>query len=232
MSDDRLKKLVGSYQPNKDVLEAMKQINLLATVGPSASGKTTVMNRLSEIYPHAHFVLDETSRVPRKNEQQGVDFRFRRSQDILEDLQRGDLVQIALGPNNDLYCTRLTSYPEAGVGMLALIPPAVKEFRKLPVGSFRAAFIVPKNYETWLQWLDNQAHDSDWSDEQKKGRLAEAKLSYEFALSDKKIHFVLNDTVDKAALRLQAVCQATTPPDENRARQIAKENYKKLVELL
>lgn len=228
--DKKLKKLIDSYKPNKDVLEAMERIELLVTVGPSASGKTTIMNKLASRSAHVHFVLDETSRRPRPGEEQAVDFLFRSREDILEDLERGDLVQAAVGPNGDLYCTRLTSYPQAGIGMIALVPAAVREFRKLPIKSIKTAFIVPKSYEAWQNWLRKQAKESGWSSEQQKQRLVEAEASYEFALSDKKASFVLNDTVSKAARRLQQVCRDEKPSDEKQARQIAQENYKRLTE--
>lgn len=232
MNDSQLKKLVDSYQPNDEVRQMMQRINLLATVGPSASGKTTIMNKLVQESKHVHFVLDETSRAPRKNEIQAVDFLFRSRENILEDLKRGDLVQVALGPNGDLYCTRPTSYPHLGIGIIALVPAAVKEFRKLPIGSLKTAFIVPKSFKAWMGWFEKQAQDSGWSEQQRNGRLAEAKLSHEFAIHDKEINFVLNDDINKATRRLLQICEGKAPSDEAKARIVAKNNYQELVATL
>lgn len=232
MTDDELRKLVADYKPSPKVLQAMADIRVLGTVGPSASGKTTIMKALIKASSRVKFILDETSRAPRPNEVNNVDFLFRTKEEILEDLKNGELVQVALGPNGDLYCTRLSSYPTGAVGIIALIPPAVREFRKLPIKSFQATFIVPKNFELWQQWLARQAKAGNWSEEKLRDRLAEAKRSYEFALEDKNIFFVLNDDVDMAVQRLEQVVAGQPPADGTKARATTQENYQKLLKLL
>lgn len=231
MTDDELRKLVAGYKPSPQVLKAMANIRVLGTVGPSASGKTTLMKALVKASPKVKFILDETSREPRPNEVNGVDFLFRAKEEIIDDLKNGALVQIAVGPNGDLYCTRLSSYPGEAIGVIALVPSAVKEFHRLPIKYFKAVFIVPESFETWQHWLAKQAKAGSWSQEKMQGRLVEAKQSYEFALSDKDIQFILNDDINLATKRLEQVVAGQAPADEEKAKTIAKENYVKLLEL-
>jgi len=232
MTDDELKTLVADYGPKPEVLKAMADIQILATVGPSASGKTTVMKALVESSPKVEFILDETSRAPRPGEINGVDFLFWAKDEILEDLKIGKLVQVALGPNGDLYCTQLSSYPNDITGVIVLVPPAVREFRQLPIKSFKAIFIVPHSFKAWQEWLAKQAKAGSWSGEKPQSRLVEAKESYEFALADRDIHFVLNDDIDAAAQQLQQILNGQKPADEKQAKTIAKENYNQLLKLL
>ena len=232
MTDEELKKLVRSYRPSQKVLAGLPNIRVLGTVGPSASGKTTLMKALVESSPKFKFILDETSRHPRPNEINGVDFLFRTREEILKDLQSGELAQVAIGPNGDLYSTRLSSYPTDGIGVIALVPPAVTEFRRLPLESFTAAFIVPYEFAAWQGWLAKQVKAGNWSQEKLRSRLTEAKRSYEFALADKSISLVLNDDIDRAVNRLLQIADGHPPADESQARAIAKENYAKLLELL
>lgn len=232
MTDDELRKLVASYKLNSQVLQAMAEVRVLGTVGPSASGKTTIMKALVESSPQVKFILDETSRAPRSEEIDGVDFLFRTKEEILVDLKNGELVQIAIGPNGDLYCTRLSSYPMDAVGVIALVPPAVKEFRQLPIKSFQAAFIVPKTFDIWQGWLAKQSKTGSWSQEKLRSRLAEAKQSFEFALKDRDMKFILNDEIGKAVRRLQQVMVGQPPTNEQKARAVAKDNYAKLLKLL
>ena len=228
MGEEKLRELVANYQPNDRVLASMADIKILAAVGPTASGKTTLMATLAENNHNYKVVLDETSRKPRPGEKQGVDFLFRSREEIIDDAKAGNLVQIALGPNDDLYCTRLENYPHNGTGLIALVPAAVKEFRKLPVASFEAAFIVPRTYELWQSWLTKQARDSHWSDEQLNKRLQEAKQSFEFALADRHIKFVLNDDTQRSVKRLMQVAKGTSPDDESLATSEASKHYHKL----
>lgn len=231
MTDKQLKKLVDGYQPNQKVLAGMANIRVLGTVGPSASGKTTLMKALVKASPKFKFILDETSRASRPGEINGQDFLFRAKEEILADLKKGELVQIAIGPNGDLYSTRLSSYPPGSIGVIALVPPAVKEFRRLPIKSFIVAFIVPYKFAVWQGWLAKQAKAGGWIEEKLQSRLAEAKKSHEFALSDKGIHFVLNDNIDRAADRLAQIANGQPPDNESQARTVAQENYAKLLEL-
>lgn len=225
---DELRELVASYRPNREVLEKIKEIQLLATVAPSASGKTTVMEELVKMAPDMHLILADISRPPRRNERSGVDYIFRSQEEILKDLKEGQLVQVAIGPNNDLYGTRLGGYPREGTGVMALVPSSVKRFRSLPIKSMKTAFIVPASYELWQQWLSQQATDSNWTLQQKHSRLEEAKTSYEFALNDTEIQFVLNDIPSEAAKRLLQVARGKPLIDEDKARKIALDNYQKL----
>lgn len=227
--DSELQQLVDSYKPNDQVLNMMRQINLLATVGPSASGKTTIMKELVSSLPNIDFVLDETSRKARSNETPGIDFLFRTKQDIIDDLKKGELVQVAIGPNGDLYCTRPSSYHIGKVSVVALVPAAIREFRKLPIGSFRAAFIVPASYDLWQEWLAAQATTGLWTPEQKLGRLREARESFEFALADPEMKFILNDELVDAAARLAQVANGQEPADQEKAKLAAQDNYKKLL---
>ncbi len=228
MRKAELARLVASYKPSDQVLTAMGQIKVLATVGPSASGKTTVMKALLKQSTDFGFILDETTRSARPGEKDGIDWLFRSVDEVVADARRGELVQLAIGPNGDLYATRLSSYPSNKTGLIGLVPAAVEEFRRLPFDKFGAAFIVPDSYEKWRAWLAKHAKDSGWTDEKLAGRLAEAKQSYEFALGDKEMRFVLNDEAEKAAQRLQQVSLSQAPADEARARAIAEANYQKL----
>lgn len=228
---DELRQMIQNYRPSEHVLAGMKDIRVFGTVGPSASGKTTLMARLAKKSSDFKFILDETSRPPRPAEVDGVDFLFRTRDAILSDLEKGELVQLALGPNGDLYSTRLSSFPNDAVGLIALVPLGVIEFRRLPIRSITTAFIVPASFEVWQQWLAKQAKVGSWTEEKMQSRLAEAKVSYKFALNDKAMRFVLNDDLGKATDRLEQAARGQTPDNEDMARQTAAQNYHNLLKL-
>ncbi|MBI2589096.1 hypothetical protein HYW35_02755 [Candidatus Saccharibacteria bacterium] len=232
MIDDQLQNLVDNYQPNLLVLQAISQVRLLATVGPSGTGKTVIAQALNRSESEIRLVVGETTRRPRYGERPDIDYLFRAEDEILSDLKSGELVDVIIGPNGDLYATRLSSFPPSGISVMALVPAGVRKFRKLPLKFFKAAFIVPDSFEHWQEWLKKQSEASQWTAEQIQGRLEEAKVSHEFALSDSEIAFVLNDTIDKAAKRLLQVAKGSQPDDQALARQTAEDNYQQLLKLL
>ena len=231
MTDD-LKALVETYQPSAATKSAMSEVSLIATVGPSGSGKSTIIKTLANSDPEFHFVVGETSRSPRPDERDGVDLHFRTQAEILADLRNGKLTQAVRGPNGDLYCTRTDNFSRTGYNLFPLIPLGVRQFRDLPLKFFAAAFIVPATFELWQSWLKKQAQNSNWTKEKLAGRLAEAKLSYEFALKDTQIGFVLNDEINKSAKRLAQLARQQPVDDQQRAKEIAHDNYDKLLKLL
>lgn len=232
MTDEQLQNLVDNYQPSVLVLQAISQIRLLATVGPSGSGKTVVAQALNRANSEMRLVVGETTRKPRYGERPDIDYVFRSEDEILDDLKNGELVDVIIGPNGDLYATRISSFPPSDTSVMALVPSGIRKFRKLPLKFFKAAFMVPDSFEHWQEWLKKQSEASQWTIEQTQGRLEEAKVSHEFALYDPEIVFVLNDTIDSAANRLLQVAKGQAPDDQDLARKTAKDNYRKLIKQL
>src|SRR5437868_5168731 len=137
MDDQQLRQLINNYQPNGAVLGAISNLKLLATMGPTAAGKTTVAKLLVDSQPDFHFVLGETSRPIRPGEKPGVDYIFKKHEDLISDLKKGELVDIVLGHHGDLYGTRLSSYSSSGTNIMALLPPAVPKYQQLSLKIFQ-----------------------------------------------------------------------------------------------
>lgn len=230
MEISELKELVDNYQPNENVLEAVEKISLVGTVGTTASGKTTVMDSAirSRLSPHLKLVMSDVSRPKRPGEKEGKDYYFREKAQMVDGIKKGIYVQVALIPGGDIYATRPQSYPKDGVGVMAIMGHVISTFRGLPFENMRAAFIVPRSYEDWKKWLAKQAKESNWDKHQLDSRIVEAKQSYEFALSDKWIRFVLNDVPVKAGKRLLQVAAGGTPELEPKARSLAELQLREL----
>lgn len=68
---------------------------LVVLSGPSGAGKDAVLNRLKELGRPYHFTVTATTRPPRSNEQEGVDYAFH-SQGAFDDMiARGELLEWA-----------------------------------------------------------------------------------------------------------------------------------------
>lgn len=229
MPKSDLQALVNSYEPNGKTLEAIAKLRLLATVGPSASGKTTLMQAAIATSPEMHMVMGETTRPPRKTEQPGVDYIFRDETEVIADLKQGNLIDVVFGPSGGLYCTQPSGYSTQGTNTMALVAAAIETFRNLPFKFFQTVFIVPESFERWQQWLKKQAEVGEWQPQHWHGRLNEAKQSHQIALSDPKMRFVLNDEIEKGAKRLLQLAVGGAPEDETLAKRTAEANYQKLL---
>lgn len=229
MTDEQIKNLVNNYHPNTDVLEAIAQIKLIATVGPSSSGKTSIMQAAAEMSNQIHVVLGETTRAPRTGERPGVDYLFRSRDEVIEDIKAGNLIDAVVGPNGDLYGTRRQSFDKNKINTMAVVASTIDNFRKLPFKLFKSVFIVPVSYELWQTWLKKQADVGHWTVKQWQGRLAEAKQSFEISLNDEQMILILNDQIENGAKQLLQIATGQAPGNQEMIKKIATENYKKLL---
>lgn len=207
-----LQRLVESYQSDPETLRALWSVKLLMTLGPSGTGKTTLA-RASGLA----MVLGDATRPPREDEKDGVDYWFRSQDEVKLDAQQHQYIQIAVGPGGDLKGTRVSSFPQSGWAVFAVVATAISTFRSLPFAETKMAVIVPPDYETWMRRLDGHEPDA----RALQSRLLEAKHSYEFALADGGALFILNDTIEAGARRLLQVVNGEVPDDNDRARAIA-----------
>jgi guanylate kinase len=192
---NQLPELVKDYRPAPDVLERISQLQVLILVGPSGVGKTTLVNKLKIKY-----VLSDNTRTPRPGEEEGVDFYFRSDyQTVADEIKTGRFVQVAVDSGGDLKATKASSYPPSGQVVMAIVADVVPIFRGLSFAGTRTAFITPPSYDEWMRRM--QSHNL--SAEQFQKRIAEAKRSFDFALTDNQTHFILSDSVKSATKQLE-----------------------------
>jgi len=202
----QLPKLVAGYKPASDVIERIGQIKVLMLVGPSGVGKTTLVNNLGLKY-----VLSDNTRDPRPGELEGRDFFFRTDYDMVaEEIRRGRFVQVAVDSGGDLKATKASSYPNSGDVVMAIVADVVPIFRQLGFAATTTAFITPPSFGEWMQRM--QSHNL--SQEQFRKRIDEAKRSFNFALADQAVHFILSDTVEAATNQLKQLVSGQ--PDTER----------------
>jgi len=222
MTDDELRYAVEHYKPSAEVLTAMAGVRLLTVVGPSAVGKTSIMEVAAQKSPLLGMVGGITSR-PQREDEKNSEYEFLARDAVIAGLQAGEYVQIAMMPTGDLYATRLSDYPKGKIGLMAVQAGVIPMFRQL-FPDIKVVFIVPLSYEAWMQRFTQR----ELNDEDGVKRLKEAKTSLEFGVSDKNLHFILNDQIDKAAERLIQVTEAQPPDDEATAKQLVAQQYEKL----
>src|ERR1700753_3987534 len=128
MNAAELRELIATYQPKQETLDSLKDITLVALVGPTAVGKTTLIEYLVKQDPAMFRILSDVSRPPREGERQGIDYNFRTQDEMIEDLKKGQYIQIVLSTNGDLYGTRPASYGKTGFAVMSIWAAVVPMF--------------------------------------------------------------------------------------------------------
>lgn len=178
------------YHPSPAVEEHISRVTLLMLIGPSGVGKSTLIK-----HSGLHFVPSDTTRSARPGEKDGVDMNFRTDYDQLAaDIKAGNFVQIAPFATGELYATKYTSYPNSGAAIMPVMAEAISVFRRLGFSKTISAFVVPPSHEEWMRRMSQQ----EMTVEQRAKRLSEAKVSFEFGLSDQETHFILCDDINES----------------------------------
>ncbi|HEU4914324.1 MAG TPA: hypothetical protein VFT16_02865 [Candidatus Saccharimonadales bacterium] len=184
------------YQPNQSVLATLPKIIFVAVIGPTAVGKSTLMNAASARCPALHQIISTTSRQPRPGEEDDVDFHFRSRDEMEARIASHEYVQVAPNYTGDLYATAPEDYSTEGIAMMPVIADAMPTFQSLPFKQTRSIFILPPSWEVWQERIKSHG----FAPEALEARMREAGRSLRYAIDNEDIVFVLNDDLAKATL--------------------------------
>jgi guanylate kinase len=201
------------YAPNQAVKLQLAQVDLIAIVGPTGVGKTSIMEHSGIPY-----VASDVTRTPRPGETNGVDYNFRADYEkLMHELESGDFVQYIVHPNGEFYGTKASSYPASGPCTMSIVAVTIPLFFGLGFKKILPVYIIPPSFEEWTKRI-HKHNDSDLP-----ARMIEAKLSIEAALSESQYHFLVNDDLLEAAQTFRDIANGL-PVDtslQSQARQLA-----------
>lgn len=195
----QLTELQETYQPNQEVLRQLDHINLVAVVGPTGAGKSTLVRKSG-----LPFVIGDTTRSPRDGEIQGRDYNFRTDlSNMVQEIENGDFVQFVVQRGSEIYGTKASSYPPSGACAMSLVAGSLPSFRKLGFATITPVYIIPPNHTEWMKRISNHR------DKDLEARLMEAKESLRAALTDSSYVFIINDDLESAVVLLKAVVRGS-----------------------
>ena len=194
------------YKPNPGVLERLKQVDFVAVVGPTASGKSTLIQAAVRQDPRLHMVRSTTSRLPRPQEIGSGELHFLSRDQMLARIEKGEYVQVAPTVLGDLYATAPEDYYADGVSLMPVVSVAVPVFRSLPLASFRIVYVLPPDYASWQARISSH----HFTPEQLQKRLNEAAVSLRFGLDEPACVFLVNDDLEQAVAQFCELAHTKT----------------------
>lgn len=187
-------------------------------VGPSAIGKSTLMNEVVQQHSEFGRTTGFTTRNPRPNDEPGQ-YRYLTKSEVEKKIAEKSLVQYAVFPTTgQIYGTEAIDYP-SNYNLKDILANAVADFRALP---FKQTITIslttsPKEWQRWF--LARYPEPSEEAEQ----RLQEAKLSIEWSLHDSETHWLNNSQNHIADAASQLINIATnkvepdSPPNEPHA---------------
>lgn len=193
-------KLQSTYVPSEETLKRISNLHLVAIVGPTGVGKSTIIDGLE-----IHHVLSDVTRNPRPGEKNNENYHFKSDYlDIIKSIKNGEYVQFLISPTGEFYGTKADAYPESGLCTMAIMAEAIPTFRKLGFKNITQLYIMPPSYVEWMRRIGGVRT------EDLLGRIAEARGSIMRALGDENYVFILNDVLESAIADIKEVLNGGT----------------------
>jgi len=199
-------KLQANYQPSAEVVSRIAAVDLIALIGPTGVGKSTLMDQLD--MPD---VLSDVTRDPRPGEKDGQNYNFKTDYlKIIDEIKAGNYVQFLIGMNGEFYGTHVSAYPEDGPCCMAVLSSELKHFESIGFRSIMPFYIMPPSYVEWMRRIGGvRAKDL-------LSRIGEARQSLLAAAEKDDYNFILNDTLELAVRDIKNVLNGDQV-DEHRA---------------
>lgn len=203
----------------------------MVLVGPTSSGKNTIINELMKT-GHYHYIVSDTTRLPRVNdgvpEQNGKEYWFRAEEDLLQDLRDGQFLEAAIIHNQQVSGTSIRELNAA----LQTQKIALAEVEIVGAGKTYIAkpdtiiiFNVPPSFDVWMQRLSGRGH---MPEAEVRRRLETSLAEFEAALTHDYYRFVINDDVAETVARIDAMARqdAHDTSAEYAARELVKDLHR------
>lgn len=201
----KARELEPTFQPNDAVKARLAGLQLIAIVGPTGVGKSSIINACKIPY-----VISDMTRALRTGERDGVDINQRSDYDKLwSELENGEFAQFLVAITGEFYGTKASSYPASGPCTMPIVTSALPMFKNLGFGKIITVYVVPPSLEVWQKRIAQQA-TSDLED-----RMVEARESLANALDANDYIFLVNDDLGKSLEDLNSILAGTYPPEKS-----------------
>ena len=178
---------------------------LVIVSGPSGAGKSTVINRVAQMRSDIRFSISVTTRSPRENERDGVDYYFRTQEQFYEMVKMDAFLEHAeyTGESYGTPAAPVDRNMEEGFSVILDIEVqgAAQVMEKRPDAV--TVFLCPPSLEELERRLRGRGTDAE---EKIRDRLMAAHREY--AQAHKYDYIIINDNADTAVRQLDAIITA------------------------
>jgi len=197
-----------SYEPSKEVKDLVARSRILFIVGPSGTGKNTVISKLIESQDF-HEIITATTRPPRFNhgikEKDGEVYHFVSKEQFEEMVRKRELVEFALVHNQHYYGTPVSEFfkteEENKIALADIEVKGVSSFLKLNP-DIKIIFLLPPDLETLINRITKRDNHELNRDDLRE-RLNTSLEEYSYASDNPKYYFVINDNLDGAVREIE-----------------------------
>ncbi len=227
---DEFKQALAGYQLSEAAKKTLDGLKLVLMVGPTSSGRNTIIRELVKTGAY-HFIVSDTTREPRTNdgilEESGREYWFRNEEEVLAEIRNGEFLEAAIIHNQQVSGISIRELEQARQSdKIAIteveITGANNTYNAKP--DTVIIFSVPPGFDEWMNRLRNR---SMMPEDEIRRRLEAACLEFDAALIHDYYRFIINDDVDETVAVVDSVARLNhlDADKEALARQMVKTLY-------
>lgn len=227
---DEFRHALENYQLSESAKRTLADLKLVLMVGPTSSGRNTIIRELVKTGGY-HFIVSDTTRQPRSNdgvmEQDGVEYWFRTEDEMLQEIRNGDFLEAAIIHNQQVSGISIRELEKARQsGKTAIdeveIVGADNTYKAKP--DTIIIFSVPPSFDKWMFRLRKRGK---MPEDEIRRRLETACLEFDAALVHDYYRFIINDDIDETVAEVDSVTRLDhhNPTKQTEARQLVKQLY-------
>jgi guanylate kinase len=217
---DEFRDVLAQYQLSDEAKQTLQDTQLVLLVGPSSSGRNTIINQLVKSGEY-FFVVSDTTRQPRVNngilEENGREYWFRSEVDVLSDLREGKFLEAAIIHNQQVSGISIRELKRAeeqhkiAIDEIEVVG-ADNIHRLVPAAQF--IFVVPPSFDEWITRMNARG---ELPAAETKRRMESAVMEIDTALDRDYYTFVVNDTFMQATKRVDSIIRGHIVDAEQQA---------------
>lgn len=224
---DEFREVLAHYQLSSEAKQTLQDIEMVLLVGPSSSGRNTIINELVKSGDY-YFIVSDTTRRPRVNngipEQNGREYWFRKEEDMLADLKQGKFLEAAIIHNQQVSGISMRELKKAveqrKIAIDEIEVVGADNIHRL-IPSARFLFVLPPSFDEWMARMNTRG---ELPESEVRRRLESAVVEIRTALNRDYYTLVVNDTFKHSTKQIDTIIKGgSAAEDQGRAKTIAQE---------
>jgi guanylate kinase len=207
--------VLKNYRISAPAQRILDDTTFVLLVGPSSSGRNTIINKLLKTGSY-HFIISDTTRPPRSNngvlEQNGVQYWFRKETELLDDLKQGKFLEaeiihgqqvsgISVRELEKAYNNHKIAITDIDIGGVFNVVRAKPDTAII--------LILPPNFDEWKRRLRER---SAMREDEYRRRMQTALRIFQAPAQHDYFTFVINDNLEDAVRQVDAIAHGTIDP--------------------
>jgi guanylate kinase len=235
---EEFKKALEDYQPSKLAKKALAEVPLLLLVGPTSSGRNTLVNELVKTGRYYHIVSDTTREKRMKDgepiEVDGREYWFHSEEEVLTGLQRGEYIEAALIHEQQVsgcnYLELLAAHEANQMAIKDIEPVGAETIHKHKPDTLIIFSVVP-SFDMWMERLHSRGQ---MAPDELVRRMESAEAELETALKKDYYRYIINDTIEGTSAEVDRLATKGyyDPFKERLARETTERLHKEVLKFL